>query len=160
MIGRTVAHYKILDRIGEGGMGVVYKALDTRLRRIVALKFLADHLVADTDSRERFTREAKAAGALHHPNICAIHEIGESDEGVYLVMPFVEGRNLRQRIADGPLPILSVLEVGVQAAQALAAAHDRGIVHRDVKSENVMVELAPDGYYAVRARRALGRPTP
>jgi len=145
MIGRTVAHYKILDRIGEGGMGVVYKALDTRLRRIVALKFLADHLVADTDSRERFTREAKAAGALHHPNICAIHEIGESDEGVYLVMPFVEGRNLRQRIADGPLPILSVLEVGVQAAQALAAAHDRGIVHRDVKSENVMVELAPDG---------------
>jgi len=144
MIGRTIDHYKVLDRIGEGGMGVVYKALDTRLRRLVALKFLADHLLADADSRERFTREAKAAGALQHPNICVIHEIGECEDGFYLVMPFVEGRNLRQLIADGPLPILSVLEVGVQAAQALDAAHARGIVHRDVKSENVMVESNAD----------------
>jgi len=147
MTGRTIAHYKVLDRIGEGGMGVVYKALDTRLRRIVALKFLADHLVADEDSRERFLREAKAAGALHHPNICGVHEIGESGDGIYIAMPFIEGRNLRQLITDGPLPVVPTLEVAVQAAQALDAAHARGIVHRDVKSENVMVEVNADGSY-------------
>lgn len=139
MIGRNIAHYKILDRIGEGGMGVVYKALDTRLKRIVALKFLAAHLMEDGDSRERFIREAKASAALRHPNICGVHEIGESDDDYYIVMPLVEGRTLRRLTLDGPLEIPYALDLVAQVARALHAAHEQGIVHRDVKSENVMV---------------------
>ena len=139
MIGRTIAQYKILDRIGEGGMGVVYKALDTRLKRIIALKFLATHLMEDRDSRERFIREAKAAAALRHPNICAVHEIGESEEGYFIAMPLIEGRTLRRLVLDGPLDVAYALDLVAQAARALGAAHEKGIVHRDVKSENVMV---------------------
>jgi serine/threonine protein kinase/Tfp pilus assembly protein PilF len=143
MIVQTLSHYRILEKIGEGGMGVVYRAEDTRLRRTVALKFLLPDLMRDPAARERFVREARAAAALDHPHICTIHEIDEADGQVFIAMAFVEGRTLKRRIEEGPIGLEEIARIGTQVAEGLKAAHERGIVHRDVKPANIM--LTPDG---------------
>jgi serine/threonine protein kinase len=133
LIGQTISHYKITDKLGEGGMGVVYKAEDTKLERTVALKFLAAHLLNDDEAKARFLREAKAAAALHHANICPVHEIDEADGRTFISMAFIEGETLDERIGKGPLPIKDALDIGHQIAKGLQAAHEKGIVHRDIK---------------------------
>ena len=140
MIGQTIAHYKITAKLGEGGMGVVYKAEDTKLDRPVALKFLAPHLLRDEEANKRFHREAKAAAALHHPNVCPVYEIGEVDEQTFLAMAFIEGEGLDKRIEPGPLKIPDVLDIARQIGQGLEAAHEKGIVHRDIKPGNVILD--------------------
>jgi serine/threonine protein kinase len=139
MVGQTVAHYKILDHIGSGGMGVVYKAEDTRLKRSVALKFLPPEFTQDQSTRERFFHEAQAASALEHVNICSVHELGEHDGQTFLVMGFYEGETLKQKIEHGPMPIEAVLDVAVQTAGGLSRAHEAGIIHRDIKPANLIV---------------------
>ncbi len=131
--------FRILDVLGRGGMGIVYLAEDVTLKRRIALKLLPPDLVRDSEARERFLREAQAAAALDHPNICTVHEVGESDGQPYLAMTLVEGRTLEERIAGGPLPLEEALDIALQIAEALRAAHERGIVHRDVKPANVML---------------------
>ena len=145
MIGQTISHYRILERLGEGGMGTVYKAEDTRLRRTVALKFLPERFALTSEDRERFLREAQAAAALDHPNICTIFEIDEAGGRPFLAMAFVEGRSLDQRIAEGPLELREALEVARQAADGLRTAHAKGIVHRDIKSSNLMLAAGASG---------------
>ena len=140
MLGATISHYKITGKLGEGGMGVVYKAEDTALERTVALKFLAPHLLQDEESLKRFHREAKAAAALSHPNICRVYEIGEADGNTFISMEFVEGESLDQRIGQSPLPVSEALGIAEQIAKGLEAAHEKGIVHRDIKPGNVMVD--------------------
>ena len=139
MIGQTISHYKILEKLGEGGMGVVYKAEDLKLERFVALKFLAPHLVQDEESRRRFQREAKAAAALDHPNICTIHEIDEAEGRVFLAMAYLDGSTVRQKVKQRPLKLDEALDIAIQAGEGLRAAHEKGIVHRDIKSANLMV---------------------
>jgi serine/threonine protein kinase len=140
IIGKTISHYRVLSLLGAGGMGEVYKAEDTRLKRIVALKFLPLTAVQDPAAKERLLHEAQAASALDHPNICTIHEIDETEDGrVFIAMAFYEGETLRQKIASGALTIDVALDVVVQVARGVAAAHDAGIVHRDIKPANVMV---------------------
>ncbi|MEX1140417.1 MAG: protein kinase [Bacteroidota bacterium] len=140
MIGQTISHYKILEKLGGGGMGVVYKAEDTKLRRTVALKFLPPDLTRDESSKKRFIHEAQAASALNHPNICTIHEFDETSEGqVFIVMAVYDGTPLNKKTEQGPLKIEEVLDVAVQVADGLQAAHDKDITHRDVKSSNIMV---------------------
>ena len=134
MIGHTISHYRITEKIGEGGMGVVYKAEDTKLDRPVALKFLAPHLLRDDEARQRFEREAKAAARLDHPNICTVHEIDEADGQTFIVMAFLEGRPLGDRIKEGPLKLNEALSVVTQLAEGLEAAHEKGITHRDIKA--------------------------
>jgi len=141
MIGRTISHYRILSKLGEGGMGVVYMAEDTKLERTVALKFLAPQLVSDEVTRRRFEREAKALAALDHPNICTVFEIGEAEGMVFLAMAYVEGATVKEKIAQRPLKTEDALEFALQTAQGLRAAHEKGIVHRDIKPANVMVDL-------------------
>jgi serine/threonine protein kinase/predicted ATPase len=142
--GHTVSHYEILEKLGGGGMGVVYKARDLRLERLVALKFLPQHLSADEEAKKRFLMEARAAAALDHPNICAIHESGETADGqLFLAMPCYEGETLKHRISQGRLPVDEALSIAVQVARGLAKAHERGIVHRDIKPANLM--LTADG---------------
>jgi serine/threonine protein kinase len=141
MIGHTISHYLILDKLGEGGMGVVYKAQDTKLERTVALKFVAPHLVSDDTQRKQFQREAKAVAALDHPSICTVFEIDEAEGTLFLVMAFVEGSTVEDLIAQRPLKVRDALDIAIQAAQGIRAAHEKGIVHRDIKPANVMVNL-------------------
>src|SRR5215203_3341835 len=133
-----LGHYDILDRLGAGGMGEVYRALDTKLGRTVAIKVLPEGLVDDPERRERLLREARASAALSHPNICALFEVGGDDTRRYLVFEYVAGETLRQTIAGRPLNVRTALEIGAQLADGLADAHDAGIVHRDIKPENII----------------------
>ena len=145
LIGTTISHYRITDKLGEGGMGVVYKATDTKLDRPVALKFLAPHLLRDDEGRKRFEREAKAAASLDHPNICTVHEIDEADGRTFIVMAFLEGRPLSEKIGEGPLKLPEALSTAIQIAEGLEAAHEKGIVHRDIKPDNVMLMAGSRG---------------
>jgi serine/threonine protein kinase len=140
MIGKTILHYKILEKLGGGGMGVVYKAEDTKLQRMVALKFLPPHISLNNEVKERFMHEARAASALDHNNICTIYEIGESEDGqMYLAMALYEGETLQAKIDRGPLPLEEALNIAIQIAEGLSVAHQKDIVHRDIKPANIII---------------------
>ncbi|MCI0595717.1 MAG: serine/threonine-protein kinase, partial [candidate division Zixibacteria bacterium] len=139
MIGQTVSHYKILEKLGEGGMGVVYKAHDSKLDRDVALKFLPPHLADDPLEKERFLREARAASALNHPNITTVFEIDEYYDQIFLAMELVEGKSLKELLKTEPLPIKKVLDLAIQVCEGLTAAAEKGVVHRDIKSDNILL---------------------
>ena len=139
MIGQTIAHFRILGQLGAGGMGVVYLAEDTKLKRRVALKFLPKGLAQHPESLERFKREAQTASALNHPNICTIYEIGEADGQAYITMEYVEGRPLHELSAGEGLPVETATRYAIQVADALDHAHRHGVIHRDLKGSNVVI---------------------
>src|SRR6202167_223727 len=140
MIGQTIAHYRINAELGRGGMGVVYRAHDERLLRPVAIKILSDVSRGSAETRSRMLAEARAASSLHHPGITTIYEVGEDGDSIFLVMELVEGRTLRSILSDGPLEPKRIVELGTQLAEALEAAHSRGVFHGDIKPENIVVQ--------------------
>jgi serine/threonine protein kinase len=144
MIGSSVSHYRILEKIGEGGMGEVFLAEDTKLGRQVALKFLPEDLTRDQERKQRFVQEARAAAAIQHPHICAVYEVGEVDGRTFLAMEYIRGQSLREAIASQGLTPQRALELGLQIAEGLAKAHERGVVHRDLKPDNLLI--SEDGY--------------
>jgi len=139
MTSKTISHYQILEKIGEGGMGVVYKAEDTKLKRIVALKFLPPELTRDPQAKERFIREAQAAAALDHQNICTIYEVDEHEEQIFIAMAYIEGQSLREKISKAPIKADEAMNIAIQVAEGLRVAHEKGIIHRDIKPGNIML---------------------
>jgi serine/threonine-protein kinase len=164
MVGQTISHYKILEKFGEGGMGVVYKAEDTKLHRMVAVKFLPRELTNDPDAKQRFIHEAQAASALDHPNVCTVYEIDETTDGAsFIAMAFYEGQSLQQKIARSPLKVHEAIDCAIQIASGLKKAHESGIVHRDIKPANVLitadgvVKIVDFGLAKLRGRTKLTR---
>lgn len=139
MIGKSILHYQIVEKLGQGGMGIVYRAMDTKLKRNVAIKLLPQHISENSDERKRFEIEAQAAAALNHPNIATIYNIEDADGELFIVMEYIEGQELKEKLKDGPLSIEEVQSIAIHIAEGLQAAHEKGIVHRDIKSSNIMV---------------------